>query len=290
MDSPRIGFIGLGAMGSRMARRLVDAGYDVTVHNRTRSRETELLSCGATAASSPAELAAEADIVVGCLLDDSAVEQVYRGEAGLIASARPGQVFIEHATFSPALARDLERALAKYDAVFLDAPVSGGPEGAAGGTLTAMVGGNRQRLAGVMDVLQAYATHVVHVGPVGAGLELKLVNQLLVSCHAAAAAEAAALMRRMGVSLDIASSVLTASWASSAMLSRMFDRSLAERSTPSEATVEGLATPQRLVRELLAAHNLAPVVSSAALDVFATARDDGRGHHDLTELLEAAPC
>ncbi|MDT7550327.1 MAG: 3-hydroxyisobutyrate dehydrogenase, partial [Actinomycetota bacterium] len=92
MDSPRIGFIGLGAMGSRMARRLVDAGYDVTVHNRTRSRETELLSCGATAASSPAELAAEADIVVGCLLDDSAVEQVYRGEAGLIASARPGQV------------------------------------------------------------------------------------------------------------------------------------------------------------------------------------------------------
>jgi 3-hydroxyisobutyrate dehydrogenase-like beta-hydroxyacid dehydrogenase len=248
------------------------------------------VSRGATAASSPAELAASTDIVVGCLLDDSAVDQVYRGEGGLIGSARPGQVFIEHATFSPALARDIESDLAKYDAAFLDAPVSGGPEGAAEGTLTVMVGGDQQRLAGAMNVLHAYSSRVVHVGPAGAGLDLKLVNQLLVSCHAAAAAEAAELLRRMGVPLDMASSVLNASWASSAMLRRMFDRRLADRNTSSEATVEGLATPQRLVCELLAVHNFTPAVSSAALDVFAIARADGRGHQDLTELLEAAPC
>jgi 3-hydroxyisobutyrate dehydrogenase-like beta-hydroxyacid dehydrogenase len=290
MDTPRVGFIGLGAMGSRMAGRLVGAGFDVTVHNRTRSRETELVSRGATAASSPAELAASTDIVVGCLLDDAAIENVYRGEDGLIGSARPGQVFIEHATFSPARARDIESDLAKYDAVFLDAPVSGGPEGAAEGTLTVMVGGNQQRLAGAMDVLHAYSSRVVHVGSAGAGLDLKLVNQLLVSCHAAAAAEAAELMRRMGTPLDVASSVLNASWASSAMLSRMFDRRLPEQNTPSQATVQGLATPQQLVRELLAAYDLAPAVSGAALDVFATALAEGRGRHDLTELLEAAPC
>jgi 3-hydroxyisobutyrate dehydrogenase/2-hydroxy-3-oxopropionate reductase len=138
-------------------------------------------------------------------------------------------------------------------------------------------------------LLRSYASNVVHVGAAGAGLELKLVNQLLVTCHAAAAAEAEELMRRMGISLAVAGSVLNASWASSTMLSRLFERRLAGAST-SRATVEGLATPQRLVRELLAEHDLAPPVSSAALDVFAAARAHGRGPHDLTELLEAAPC
>jgi 3-hydroxyisobutyrate dehydrogenase-like beta-hydroxyacid dehydrogenase len=290
MDARRVGFIGLGAMGGRMAARLLEAGFGLTVHNRTRTRETELITRGATSASSPAELAAATDVVVGCLLDDRAVEQVYRGDGGLVSAARPGQVFIEHATFSPALARDIERELAKREAVFLDAPVSGGPEGAAAGTLAVMVGGNPQGLAEAMDVVRAYSSRVVHVGSTGAGLELKLVNQLLVSCHAAAAAEAAELMRRMGMPLDVASTVLHASWANSAMLSRMFDRRLADRTTPSEATVEGLAAPQRLVRELLAEHDLAPVVSNAALEVFATARAQGRGRQDLTELLEAAPC
>ncbi len=290
MAAARIGFIGLGAMGARMAARLLDAGFHLTVHNRTRTREAELIGRGAASASSPAHVAATADVVVGCLLDDNAIEQVYRSDDGLVSAARPGQVFIEHATFSPALARDLERELAKRDAVFLDAPVSGGPEGAAAGTLAVMVGGKPQGLAEVLDVVQAYSSRVVHVGPAGTGLELKLVNQLLVSCHAAAAAEAAELLRRMGMPLDVAGAVLNASWADSAMLSRMFDRRLADENTPSEATVEGLAAPQRLVRELLAEHDFVPTVSNAALDAFAAARARGRGHQDLTELLEAAPC
>src|SRR5438128_1228854 len=133
MDAPRIGFLGLGAMGSRMAGRLLDAGFALTVHNRTRARETELIHRGAASASSPAVLAASSDVVISCLLDDGAIEQVYRGDDGLISAARRGQVFIEHATFSPALARDIEREFAKQEAVFLDAPVSGGPEGAAAG-------------------------------------------------------------------------------------------------------------------------------------------------------------
>jgi 3-hydroxyisobutyrate dehydrogenase-like beta-hydroxyacid dehydrogenase len=285
-----VAFVGLGAMGRRMASRLLAAGFDLTVHNRTRARESELVDLGATSAASPAELGATADVVIGCLLDDAAVEQVYRGDSGLISTAHAGQVFIEHATFSPALAREVERELAKRDAVFLDAPVSGGPEGAAGGTLTVMVGGDEQAVAAATPMMTAYSSRVVHVGPAGAGLELKLVNQLLVSCHAAAAAEAAELMTRMGMRLDVAASVLDVSWAGSAMLSRMFSRRLAGDNAQSEATVEGLATPQRLVGELLAEHDFAPAVSGAALEEFAAARAKGRGRHDLTELLEAAPC
>ncbi len=283
---PRVGVVGLGAMGGRMAERLVDAGFDVVVHNRTRERESELVRRGATPAASPREVAATADVVVGCLLDDDAVWQVYLGAEGMIGTARQGQVFIEHATFSPSLAREVEAALAGCGATFLDAPVSGGPEGALNGTLTAMVGG-RDQCATATEVMRAYSSRVVHVGPAGAGLELKLVNQLLVSCHAAAAAEAEELLSRMEIPLDVAATVLNVSWASSAMLSRMFDRRHAGADAPSQATVGGLEAPQRLVRELLASHDLAPVVSSAALDVFASARALGRGRHDLTELLVA---
>ncbi|MDQ1697658.1 MAG: 2-hydroxy-3-oxopropionate reductase [Frankiaceae bacterium] len=290
VDAPRIGFVGLGAMGSRMASRLVDAGYAVVVHNRTRTRETELVQRGATPASSPREVASLADIVVGCLLDDDAVRQVYLGTAGLAGAARRGQVFIEHATFSPALAREIDATLEGRGASFLDAPVSGGPEGAAAGTLSAMIGGRDQCLAVATEVMRAYASHVVHVGPAGAGLELKLVNQLLVSCHAAAAAEAEELMRLMGVRLDVAASILDTSWASSAMLSRLLQRRQDRGTAPSEATIGGLGTPQQLVRELLAAHDLAPAVSLAALDLFADARARGRERHDLTELLGPAPC
>jgi 3-hydroxyisobutyrate dehydrogenase-like beta-hydroxyacid dehydrogenase len=290
MDTPRVGFVGLGAMGSRMASRLVDAGYAVVVHNRTRRREVEVVQRGATPASSRREVAARTDIVVGCLLDDDAIREVYLGEAGMAAAARPGQVFIEHATFSPALAREIAATLAARDAAFFDAPVSGGPEGATAGTLAAMVGGSDRHIAPATDVMRAYASHVVHVGPAGAGLELKLVNQLLVSCHAAAAAEAEELIRHMEIRLDVAASVLSASWASSAMLSRLFQRRQAGSAAPSEATIGGLYAPQQLVRELLAAHALAPPVSLAALDVFADARALGRERHDLTELLAPAPC
>jgi 3-hydroxyisobutyrate dehydrogenase-like beta-hydroxyacid dehydrogenase len=290
IDAPRVGFVGLGAMGSRMASRLVDAGYDVIVHNRTRGREADLVQRGASSATTPCAVAAGADIVVGCLLDDDALRQVYLGEDGMVATARPDQIFVEHGTFSPALAREISAVLTARGACFVDAPVSGGPEGAAKGTLTAMVGGDDRHVAAATDVLRAYCAHLVHVGPPGAGLELKLINQLLVSSHAAAAAEAAVLIGRMEIPLDIAASVLNASWASSAMLSRLFERRLADADAVSEATIGGLAAPQRLVRELLAAHDFTPPVGNAALDMFTDARGRGRDDHDLTDLLDGAPC
>jgi len=290
MDAPRVGFVGLGAMGSRMASRLVAAGYNVVVHNRTRGRETDLVGHGASAVSSPADVAANADIVFGCLLDDDALRQVYLGDSGMVATARRGQIFVEHGTFSPALARELAAALAGRGAHFVDAPVSGGPEGASAGTLTAMVGGEERHVAVVSDLMRTYCAHPVHVGPIGAGLGLKLINQLLVSTHAAAAAEAAVLIARMQIPLDIAAAVLNTSWASSAMLSRLFERRLADVDAASQATIGGLATPQRLVRELLTAHQFAPAVSNAALDLFTDARARGRNDRDLTDLLDGAPC
>src|SRR5882757_2919062 len=209
-----------------MARRVLAAGHPLVVYNRTPAKAAELARAGARTAATPAQVVEEADLVCACLLDGAAIEEVYHGPAGMVAAARPGQVFVEHATFAPGLARDLARALAERGAAFLDAPVTGGPEGADAGTLTVMVGGPAEALERAGDVLKSYAGRVLHIGAAGAGLELKLVNQLLVSAHAAAAAEAAAILRSRRIPLDLAYETLTSGWADSRMLDRSLTRIL----------------------------------------------------------------
>jgi 3-hydroxyisobutyrate dehydrogenase-like beta-hydroxyacid dehydrogenase len=280
-----VGFVGLGAMGSRMAARLLARGHDVVVHNRTREREKPLVALGARSADSPADLAGEADIILGCLLHDAAVEEVYCGPRGLVAGSRPKQVFVEHATFSPALARHLATALDSRGASFVDAPVSGGPEGADAGTLTVMAGGSDKAVAEVADVIEAYAARVLRAGPVGAGLTLKLVNQLLVTCHVSAAAEAERLLSRLDLAPDVAADVLTASWGDSAMLRRMFTKRAISDPGRSEATIGGLREPQRLLAELLTHHGLESPVTVSAMSMFDAACAQGRGSDDLVDLL-----
>jgi 3-hydroxyisobutyrate dehydrogenase-like beta-hydroxyacid dehydrogenase len=274
-----VGFLGLGAMGGRMAARILDGGHDLIVYNRTPGRAQGL---GARVAATPAEVAQEADLVFGCLLDGPAVEEVY---GGLLAVVRPGQVFVEHATFAPALARDLAARLAARGAALLDAPVSGGPEGASAGTLTVMVGGPDEALARVSDVLRRYAGKVCHVGPSGAGLELKLVNQLLVSCHVAAVAEAAAVLRRRGLPLDVAYDVLTSGWAASTMLERSLRRIRDGQLAESEATIAGLIEPQRLAAELAQQSGVPLSVLPQVAELFRRAGRQGHGSLDLAALV-----
>jgi 3-hydroxyisobutyrate dehydrogenase-like beta-hydroxyacid dehydrogenase len=285
---PVVGFVGLGAMGSRMAGRLLEHGYDVVVHNRTREREQPLVVRGARPADSPADVARAADIVLGCLLHDAAVEEVYCGPDGLVAASRQGHLFVEHATFSPALACRVAGHIESRGAHFVDAPVSGGPEGADAGTLTVMAGGTDGAVRQATEVVETYAARVLRVGPVGSGLTLKLVNQLLVTCHVAAAAEAELLLRGLDIPRDCAASVLTASWGDSAMLRRVFSRRAAADAAPSEATIGGLTEPQRLVAELLAGHDLEAPVTASAMRLFDSAREQGRGADDLVDLLTGA--
>lgn len=259
MSSP-VGFVGTGALGSSMAHRLLAAGHDVVVHNRTRAHAASLEAGGAQWADSPAELARRCPVVLGCLLDSAAVEQVYLAPDGLLSGAGVDSVFVEHGTFDAALARRLGGV-----ATFVDAPVTGGPEGAAGGTLAAMVGGDAAAVERVRPLVGAYCASLTHVGGVGAGLELKLVNQLLVGVHMAAAGEAVALMEILGMDLDLAGSVLRRGWAASAMLERTLDLVASERLVGTGATIGGMVDVQTLVADL---------VESAAADapVFATAR------------------
>ena len=144
--SERIGFIGLGIMGKGMAHNLLKAGFDLRVWNRTPSRMAELVDAGASQASSPADLAENCDIIIVCVSDTPDVRGVILGEQGVIFGLRPGSLVVDMSTISPQVTRDIATSLAKKDTFMLDAPISGGSEGAALGTLSIMVGGHEEQV------------------------------------------------------------------------------------------------------------------------------------------------
>jgi 3-hydroxyisobutyrate dehydrogenase len=280
-----VGFVGLGAMGSRMAARLREVRYPLVVYNRSPERVAALVAAGAEAVATPAQVAERAQIVCGCLLDGDAIEQVYGGPDGLISRSRRGQVYVEHGTFAPSLARDVAARLGARGATFLDAPVTGGPEAASSGNLTMMIGGPAEALPKVSEVLGSYAARIRYIGDSGAGLELKLVNQLLVSCHVVAAAEAIAILRQLRLPLDVASEVLNAGWAASAMLDRSLTRHRNELSEESDVTIGGLVEPQRLAAQLAAGLGLDLTLLPTVAKLFADASRNGMAKKDLAALV-----
>ena len=198
--APGVGFVGIGSMGSGMAANLVKAGHRVLVWNRTTERAEGV--GGAEVASSPAALARECGVVMICVSDTPDVEHVVEGSDGLLEGLAREAIVIDHSTISPAATRRLADLVAQRGAAWLDAPVSGGPEGAAEGTLSIMVGGAAGDMERARPFLEAYGSKVIHVGPVGAGQMVKLVNQILVVVNQLAASEAL-LFAQMG-GLDLA--------------------------------------------------------------------------------------
>lgn len=210
-------------MGAPMCHNLLAKGHTLVVYNRTTTRAAPLVDAGASLATSVADLASRCDVVLTCLDTVAATEVTWLGAGGIVDSARPGAVLVEHGTIPPALTRRVNQAARARGLSYADAPVSGGPEGAARATLAIMVGGTADDVARVRPVLEAYAGTIAHMGDVGAGTHAKLVNQLLTFVHALAAAEGIALAERAGLELEALGRLLQASFGHS----RMFDRTLA---------------------------------------------------------------
>jgi 3-hydroxyisobutyrate dehydrogenase-like beta-hydroxyacid dehydrogenase len=282
-----VGFVGTGAMGTAMVLRLLDCGFSVVVHNRSRQRAESVLAAGAAWADSPVDLVERCSTVLSCLRDSAAVEAVYLGTGGLLASAA-GTTFVEHGTFAPSLARRIAQAAAATGSAFLAAPVSGGPEGARGGSLAVMVGGDLDALERVRTVLATLSGTLSHVGGPSAGLELKLVNQLLVSSHMAVAGEAVALLRRVGLDLALADVVLNKGWAQSAMLARTLELVRAGRVDGTGATVQGMTEVLDLVAELLVENEVTARVFDAGRTRFSDAARDGLGEADPAALYQVS--
>lgn len=199
--TPRAGFVGIGRMGQPMARRLLAAGVALTVTDVNAQNAQSLRDAGAAVALDAAGVAANAGLVITCVPGPAEVEAVYFAADGLLAAARPGTIFLEMSTIDVALSRRIGTACGERDLRYLDAPISGGVDGAAAGTLTVMVGGDAATLEEVRPLLACIAERVVRVGAVGAGHFTKLINQVVylgyvaLFCEATAAADACGIAR-----------------------------------------------------------------------------------------------
>jgi 3-hydroxyisobutyrate dehydrogenase len=198
----KIAFIGMGTMGAAMALNLIKAGHEVTVHNRRREREEPVAKAGARRAGSPKEAAAGAEIIIVCVSDTPDVEAVVLGENGVIHGAGAGAIVVDMSTISPSATRRIGAELGKRGIRMLDAPVSGGSEGAQKGTLSIMVGGAAEDVAKAMPALSAMGKSITHVGPSGAGQFTKAINQVILAGVYLAVAEGMTLGLKAGLDME----------------------------------------------------------------------------------------
>ncbi|MDN5698068.1 MAG: 2-hydroxy-3-oxopropionate reductase [Rubrobacter sp.] len=195
----KVGFIGLGIMGKPMARNLMKAGYELTVHNRSRAAVDELVKEGASAAHSPKEVAAASDIVVTMLPDSPDVRSIVSGEDGVLEGIREGALIVDMSTISPVVTEELAGEARELGSGYVDAPVSGGDVGAQQGTLSIMAGGSEEDFARAKLLFEAMGQTTVHVGDAGAGQVVKACNQVVVALTIEAVSEALVLGSKAGV-------------------------------------------------------------------------------------------
>jgi 2-hydroxy-3-oxopropionate reductase len=205
----RVGFIGLGIMGKPMARNLMQSGYELTVHNRSPEKAEELGKEGASVAATPKEVAQKSDVVITMLPDSPQVREVVAGEDGVLEGISEGALLIDMSTISPVVTEELAEAVKEKGASMLDAPVSGGDVGAIEGTLSIMVGGEKQDFERAKPLFEAMGKTITHVGPVGAGQVTKAANQVVVALTIEAVSEALVLGSAGGVSPEKVLDVLS---------------------------------------------------------------------------------
>lgn len=215
-------------MGAAMAANLARAGFPLTVWNRTPGRAGDLVQLGAQEATSPADLGSRSDIVVCCVTDSPQVEAVIFGPEGIAEGLAPGSLVIDCSTISPARAREFAERLANQGVALVDAPVSGGSEGAVKGTLTIMVGGEDEAVARAHDVLAAMGRTITHLGPAGAGQTAKAVNQVILCGTYLAVAEGVVLALKAGMDPEALVGALSGGAAGSWILQNRSGRMIAD--------------------------------------------------------------
>jgi 3-hydroxyisobutyrate dehydrogenase len=271
--SESVGFVGLGIMGSGMAHNLLKAGFPLCVWNRTASR---------------ADVAGRSEIIITCVSDTPDVEEVILGAQGVIHQARQGSLVIDMSTISPQATRDMAGRLMDKGVHMLDAPISGGSEGAANGTLSIMVGGEAAQFERAMPVFQAMGTAITHVGQSGAGQTVKLVNQILVVVNMLAVAEALLFAQAGGLDLEMTLKAVTQGAAGSWMLANRGPQVIARDWRPG-FTIDLQQKDLRLVLEAADQMGVPMLGTSAVFNLYRTLQRQGQGgegNHALAKALE----
>jgi 2-hydroxy-3-oxopropionate reductase len=283
-----VGFIGLGIMGGPMAANLVKAGFDVTGYNRSPDPVQRLVEQGGRGAGSLAEAVRDADVVVTMVPDSPDVEAVTLGEDGIYAHAKPGTLHLDMSSIRPDVARRVGEAGKERGLRVLDAPVSGGEQGAIDATLSIMVGGDPRDFADARPVLEAVGKTVVHVGPVGSGQTVKAANQLIVAGTIELVAEAIVFLEAYGVDTEAAVKVLAGGLAGNAILDRKAESMLRRDFTPGfriELHHKDLGIVTSAAREAGVVIPLGAVVAQLVASLKAQG-DGGLDHSALLKLVE----
>jgi 3-hydroxyisobutyrate dehydrogenase len=285
MSATRVGFIGLGRMGRPMSLNLLKKGFPLTVSNRSRGVVDDLAAQGATPAGTPAEVAAQSEIVCLCLPVPATVEEVVLGPNGVREGIQPGSVVLDFSTIGPSTCQNVAATLQEQRVAYLDAPVSGGTTGAEAGTLTVMVGGERREYERVLPVLQAVGKKIVYAGPVGAGAVVKLMNQLLVGINLAGAAEAMVLGVKAGVDPQLLYDTISSATGNSFQLQRCFPDLILKGDFTNMFSVDLLHKDLGLGVDVGKENRVRLLLGALALQVFEEARDLDFGGEDIAAVI-----
>jgi 3-hydroxyisobutyrate dehydrogenase len=282
----KLGFIGIGLMGRPMTLRLLAAGHQVTVWNRSRDKLGAVLEQGAKAAESPAAVARGSDIVMMCVTDQRAAETVLFGPAGVAEAARPGLLVVDFSSIAPASARDFARRLEQKGAGLVDAPVSGGVPGAEKGTLAIMAGGKAEHVERVRPVVMHLAARFTRMGDSGAGQSTKLCNQVIVGSLLAVIADAVRLAEAAGVDARKLPEALKGGFADSLPLQIFGARMAARTFEPSIGSAYLMLKDLQNAADVAAAHGLELPMASRALERYRHLKDAGKIDKDPSMLVE----
>jgi 3-hydroxyisobutyrate dehydrogenase len=285
--TPKLGFIGLGLMGGPIVGRLLEAGYDVTVWNRSPEKIISAVANGATKAANVAELVSAVDLVLMCLTDSTAVEKVVFGEDGVASGAADDKLLVDFSSMRPDVTRKFAARLKMETGMsWVDAPVSGGAKGAAAGTLAIMAGGEVEDVERVRPIVAVFSQRFTRMGEIGAGQVTKLCNQIIVASNVAAMAEAISFAEKSGV-VDATklAEALKGGWADSQPFQIMAPRFAARNTEPKIGAIDVMLKDIDTARDL-AIENGAPLPMAAlASEAFRKLSSMGLGDSDIGEIM-----
>lgn len=281
----KIGFIGLGIMGKPMSKNLLKAGYELIVNDRNTVAVAELVALGAEKANTAKEVAEKTDIIVTMLPNSPHVKTVCLGENGISSGAKAGTIVIDMSSIAPLASREVSAELAKFGIDLLDAPVSGGEPKAIDGTLSVMVGGNKETFDKCYDIMKTMAGSVVYVGEIGAGNITKLANQIIVALNIAAMSEALVLAKKAGVDPELVYKAIRGGLAGSTVLDAKAPMVLDRRFDPGfriELHIKDLQNALDTSHELAASLPL----TSQVMEMMLGLKADGHEKEDHSALVK----
>jgi 3-hydroxyisobutyrate dehydrogenase-like beta-hydroxyacid dehydrogenase len=287
-DKSRIGFIGVGLMGHGMAKNIVEKGFPLTIMgNRNRAPVEALVAKGAVEVKTPAEVARASDIVFLCVTDSGVVERLVRGAEGLKAGGHAGLVIVDTSTANPVSTQELAAELAPQGITICDAPLNGTPAQAELGQLGAMIGADEATLAKIRPAVEAWAGRIAHVGPVGAGHQMKLINNFIAMGYGAIYAEALALGRKVGISPQTIDSVIRGSRMDCGFYQTFFKYVLERDRDAHKFTLDNALKDLRYVEAMADAARMANPVGNAVKNSYAIAVAQGRGQDYVPMVSDA---